>query len=75
MNEVEVYKELLKYIVDFVNVRVYTADLLGKYIEDDVTYGDFMYDFQMSYNVNLSDLKDVREMTVDHFIRVAMERL
>ncbi|WP_145413426.1 hypothetical protein [Paenibacillus xylanexedens] len=71
----ETYKELLQYIADFVQVRVYTNKMLGSYIGDDTSYADFMYDFQLSYNVNLSDLKDVRDMTVDHFIRVAMERL
>lgn len=71
----ELYNELLQYIADFVQVRVYNNKLLGAYIGDDVTYADFIYDYQLSFNVNLADLKDVREMTVDRFIKLTMERL
>lgn len=68
------YREILQFLADYFNRQVRSDVLMGTYAGNE-DLKELLYKITMSYNVNLSDFRDVENMSVDHFVKKVVARL
>lgn len=70
----KLYREILQFLADYFNRQVRSDVLMGTYAGNE-DLKELLYEITMSYNVNLSDFRDVENMKVDYFVKKVSARL
>ncbi|MDY8021146.1 hypothetical protein [Paenibacillus polymyxa] len=67
-------REILQFIADFFNVRIYSNRLMGSY-GDEHSLSELKAEIEVSYNVNLNVVSSMENMKVQDFIQKVVSKL